>query len=185
MTSSCCSSSSTCTCRKPRFDKAALDSTVGSLQSYIDDPTSDPDLASYVAYSRARFGQEPRFHVIPTQDELTGLDLETIERVWRQRFTNPGDWVFALSGDFDLDDVTDLARRYFGTLTGSGATEQFKDFQIDPPVERHHRGRARRHRRQGLADIRLERCHSGAGHRHGLCRCADERAQHPPHRPHP
>src|SRR4051794_2079062 len=118
---------------QPRFDKAALDSTVGSLQSYVDDPNGDPDLASYMAYSQARWGQEPRFRVIPTQDELAGLDLATIERVWRQRFTNPADWVFAVSGDFDLDKVTDLARRYFGTLTGSGAAEQFKDFQIDPP----------------------------------------------------
>src|SRR3954452_1542710 len=119
---------------QPRFDKAALDSTVGSLQSYVDDPNSDPDLASYMAYSQARFGEEPRFRVIPTQDELTGLDLDTIERVWRERFTNPADWVFAVSGDFDLDKVTDLARRYFGTLTGSAASEQFQDFQIDPPA---------------------------------------------------
>src|SRR6185295_6459683 len=56
-----------------------------------------------------------------------------IEQVWRQRFTNPADWVFAVSGDFDLDSVTDLARRYFGTLGGSATTEQYKDFQIDPP----------------------------------------------------
>jgi predicted Zn-dependent peptidase len=102
---------------QPRFDEAALASTVGSLQAYVDDPNSDPDLASYMAYSEARLGSEPRFRVIPTQQELAGLDLDTIERVWRQRFTNPADWVFAVSGDFDLDSVTDLARRYFGTLT--------------------------------------------------------------------
>jgi zinc protease len=118
---------------QPRFDDAALASTVGSLQAYVDDPNSDPDLASYMAYSEARFGSEPRFRVIPTQQELAGLDLDTIERVWRQRFTNPADWVFAVSGDFDLVSVTDLARRYFGTLTGSATTEQYKDFQVDPP----------------------------------------------------
>ncbi len=117
----------------PRFDAIALDSRVSSLQSYVDDPTSDPALAEYIAYSEARWGTEPRFHALPTPDELAGLDIATIERVWRDRFTNPGDWVFALSGDFDLDEATDMARRYFGTLNGAGTTETFKDFQADPP----------------------------------------------------
>jgi zinc protease len=118
---------------KPRFDQVALDEDVSSLQTYVDDPNSDPDLAEYVAYSAARWGTEPRYEVIPTADELAGLDLPTIERVWRDRFTNAGDWVFALSGDFDLDEARDLARRYIGTLSGADTTETFKDFQIDPP----------------------------------------------------
>ena len=71
--------------------------------------------------------------MIPTEDELAALDLQTIERVWRDRFRIADDWVFALSGDFDIDDATDLARRYIGTLAGTGPTEQYKDFQIDPP----------------------------------------------------
>ncbi len=71
--------------------------------------------------------------MIPTADELAGLDLDTIERVWRSRFSNPSDWVFALSGDFDIADATDLARRYFGTLSGTATPESYKDFQVDPP----------------------------------------------------
>ena len=117
----------------PRFDQVALDSTVSSLQSYVDDPTTDPDLAEYIAYSQARWGTEPRYEAIPTVAQLAGLDLPTIERVWRDRFTNASDWVFAVSGDFRLDDARDLARRYIGTLAGGEPTEHYKDFQIDPP----------------------------------------------------
>jgi zinc protease len=118
---------------KPRFDQVALDEDVSSLQTYVDDPNSDPDLAEYIAYSAARWGTEPRFEVIPTADELAGLDLPTIERVWRDRFSNASDWVFAFSGDFELSDARDLARRYIGTLLGANTTESYKDFQIDPP----------------------------------------------------
>ena len=117
----------------PRFDQIALDSTKKSLQTYVDDPNSDPDLAAYIAYSDARFGSESRFRVIPTAEELADIDLAGIEKVWRDRFSNPADWVFALSGDFEMDDATDLARRYFGTLSGTKPTETFKDFQPDPP----------------------------------------------------
>ncbi len=118
---------------KPRFDQVGLDATISSLRPYVDDPNSDPDLAAYVAYSDARYGAEPRFRVIPTAQDLAGLDLGTIERVWRDRFSNAGDWVFAVSGDFDLDTGRNLAERYIGTLAGTDATEQYKDFQIDPP----------------------------------------------------
>ena len=117
----------------PRFDQAGLDATISSLQPYVDDPNSDPDLAAYTAYSDARYGSEPRFRPLPTADELAALDLDTIERVWRDRFSNAGDWIFALSGDFDLDAARDLARRYIGTLSGTSSVEQYKDFQIDPP----------------------------------------------------
>ena len=88
----------------PRFDSVALESTIRSLQSYVDDPNGDPDLAEYIAYSDARFGSEPRFRVIPTTEELAGLDLDAIERVWRDRFANASDWVFVLTGDFDMDE---------------------------------------------------------------------------------
>jgi zinc protease len=117
----------------PRFDPAALKSTISSLQSYVDDPNSDPGLAGYVAYATARYGAEPRFGIIPTAADLAALDLPTIEKVWRERFTNASDWVFAISGDFKTDTATDLARRYIGTLTGTGATETYADFQQDPP----------------------------------------------------
>ncbi|MBK5330983.1 MAG: insulinase family protein [Ilumatobacteraceae bacterium] len=118
---------------KPRFDQVALDATVSSLQSYVDDPTTDPDLAGYIAYSQARWGTELRYEAIPSATQLAGLDLPTTERVWRDRFSNAGDWVFAVSGDFDLDTARDLARRYIGTLAGGKPTERYKDFQIDPP----------------------------------------------------
>ncbi|MGZ4766585.1 MAG: insulinase family protein, partial [Ilumatobacteraceae bacterium] len=118
---------------KPRFDQAGLDATISSLRPYVDDPNSDPDLAAYVAYSDARYGAEPRFRVIPTARDLAELDLGTIERVWRDRFSNAGDWVFAVSGDFDLDTGRNLAERYIGSLAGTDTTEQYKDFQIDPP----------------------------------------------------
>ena len=169
----------------PRFDQVALDATVSTLQSYVDDPNSDPDLAEYIAYSDARYGAEPRFRVIPTADDLAGLDLATIERVWRDRFTNASDWVFAVSGDFDIDDARDMARRYIGSLSGTDATEHYKDFQVDPPAE-----------------VITKEVHAGTGDKGSLtfdwntivdtsdtelrvCRRADERVEHPPDGSHP
>ena len=133
MTSSCSSRWSTSTSRTRGSIRWRSTRRSSSLQSYVDDPNTDPDLAEYIAYSQARWGTETRYEAIPTAAQLAGLDLPTIERVWRDRFTNASDWVFAVSGDFQLDDARDLARRYIGTLAGGEPTENYKDFQIDPP----------------------------------------------------
>ncbi|HEY7628606.1 MAG TPA: insulinase family protein [Ilumatobacteraceae bacterium] len=117
----------------PRFDPVAFDASLSQLRPYVENPSSDPDLAAYIAFSEERYGTEPRFEVIPSEAELDSIDLEGIERVWRQRFSNAGDWVFALSGDFDLADGKELARRYIGTLDGDSTREEFKDYQQDPP----------------------------------------------------
>ena len=118
----------------PHADRAALEQWVSSIQPFVDDPLGDPDQAGYNALSDARYGSEIRFAALPTVEMLGAIDLTSIERVFRERFTNASDWVFAVSGDFDVDTVTDLARRYIGTLPSTGAKETFVDKQPDPPA---------------------------------------------------
>ena len=119
---------------QPRFDQVALDQSIESWRPYVDDPGGDVDLAFLDAYAQARYGDEPRFRTVPTNDDLAALDLATIERVWRERFSSPGDWVFVLSGDFDLDEMTDLVRRYIGSLVDDGrAPEAARDIIGAPP----------------------------------------------------
>lgn len=118
----------------PHADQVALDQWVSSIQPFVDDPMGDPDQAGYDALSDARYGAEVRFAALPTVEMLDAIDPPSIERVFRERFTNASDWVFAVSGDFDVDTVTDLARRYIGTLPSTGAKETFVDKQPDPPA---------------------------------------------------
>ncbi len=118
----------------PRFDPVAFDNTVAGWRPYAEDPTRDPGLAASVAMSTARYGDLSRFRVVPTAAELDALSIETMQRLWRQRFGTAGDWVFVFSGDFDPDTLVGLARRYVGSLPGGGAVEEWTDLQPDPPA---------------------------------------------------
>ena len=58
----------------------------------------------------ARWGTEPRYRALPSPRELPA----STSRPWSafaRPVHHPGDWVFALSGDFDIDDTTNLAHR--------------------------------------------------------------------------
>jgi zinc protease len=118
---------------QPRFDQVALTQTQRSEGPTIDDPASAPDVAGYDALSEARYGDELRYSVLPTPEQFAALDLDGVERVWRDRFGNASDWVFVFAGDIDLDQLFDLASSYLGTLPGTGVVEQWVDVEDPPP----------------------------------------------------
>jgi zinc protease len=120
---------------RPRADQVALDSWVSSVQPYVDDPTTDPDLAGNIALYQARYGDDVRYTQVPTAEQFAAVDLADVSAVFSERFSNASDWVFALSGDFSIKTATDFARRYIGSLPATGVVEQYVDRQADAPTD--------------------------------------------------
>ena len=120
---------------KPRADQIALDSWTSSVRPYVDDPTTDPDLAGTIALGKARYGDEVRFTQVPSPADFAAIDLADMTQVFGERFSNSADWVFAISGDFDMKQATDLSRRYIGALERTGPVEEWVDRQPDAPDE--------------------------------------------------
>jgi zinc protease len=119
---------------QPRFDPVALNQVQRIYGPVVDDPSSDPETAGFDALLDARYSGELRYDVLPAPEQFATLDLEGVERVWRDRYGDAGDWVFAFAGDFDVDDLFDLAASYIGTLPGTGAVEQWVDVEDPPPA---------------------------------------------------
>jgi zinc protease len=118
---------------EPRFQQTALDIVVGETLPYAANPEQVPDLAVEGALNDSRFDGDPRFAVLPTAAELTGLDLDRAAAIFADRFDDPGDFVFVFAGDFEEDVVEDLARRYLGTIPGPGDAEPFTNVRSDLP----------------------------------------------------
>ena len=120
---------------QPRADQVALDSWLSSVQPYVDDPNTDPDLAGQIALGQARYGDEVRYTQVPTPEQFAAVDLADVSAVFSDRFSNASDWVFAVSGDFSVKSATDFARRYIGSLPATGVVEQYVDRQPDAPTD--------------------------------------------------
>lgn len=118
---------------RPRFDPVALGNFQRFEQPIVADPASEPNTAGYDALVDARYSDELRYTSLPSVDEFATLDLDGIERVWRDRFGDASDWVFVFSGDVDVDDLTELASTYLGSLPGDAAVEQWIDVEQPPP----------------------------------------------------
>jgi zinc protease len=114
------------------FDEQALQRAVDRNLGYVADPGADADLATEIALNDARYGTDPRFRVVLTEQDLRAITTEQLQRVWAERFGNAGDFVFVFSGDLDVDATIDLAARYLGTLPSTTTREVALD--VAPPV---------------------------------------------------
>jgi len=94
-----------------------------SWRPLAQDPSLNPPIAGDLELWRLRYGDSPWFRLIPTIDDLDGLDSELLLRSYRDRFADAGDFVFAVVGDFDESELIDLGARYLGTLPDSGRRE--------------------------------------------------------------
>jgi len=119
---------------QPRFDPVALNQLQRSEGPIVADPASAPDIAGYDALLDNRYPGQLRYAALPSPEQFATLDLEGVERVWRDRYGDAGDWVFVFAGDIDIDELVDLSSRYIGTLPGDGTVEQWVDVEDPPPA---------------------------------------------------
>lgn len=88
-----------------------------------ENPESNPAIAADLELWRLRYGDSPWFRLIPTIEDLEAFDPALQLEAYRDRFADAGDFVFAVVGDFDPDELVDLGARYLGTLPDSGRRE--------------------------------------------------------------
>lgn len=119
---------------RPRFEQTALDIAVAQDLPFAADPGLVPNLAVQQALADARFAGDRRFAPLASAEDLETLDLTRAAEIYRDRFDDPGDFVFVIAGDFDQSIAEDLARRYLGTIPGPGEVEGFTDLRPDPPA---------------------------------------------------
>jgi zinc protease len=115
---------------QPRVDPVVLEQYLDGELAFAADPSVDPGYAEFRALLEARY-DDPRY-LLPTVDSLNAVTADDIDRVARDRFGDASDFTFSFSGDFDVDDATELARRYLGALPTTGRTETV-DFAEPPP----------------------------------------------------
>lgn len=117
----------------PRFDPVAVDAVLDEMAALNAARDDIPSIVFDEALNKGYYGENPRYFVLPTSDQLVDFDVAAMADVYRSRFGDAGDFAFAFVGDFDVDAMSDLAARYIGTLPGNADRETWVDNQPLPP----------------------------------------------------
>ncbi|PIE32724.1 MAG: hypothetical protein CSA55_03010 [Ilumatobacter coccineus] len=118
---------------EPRFDQVALDRVLQDEESIVADPTIEPGRAAEDALADLRYGDDIRHTKILTPDEFNTVDLDGIERVWRERFRPDDDWVIVVHGDVDMEVIGELGKRYLGSLPSAHPDPASPNVTAEPP----------------------------------------------------
>ena len=118
---------------RPRFDDIAVEIVRNRWKPIVEEPLAVPDRAIAVTLADVRYSGDPRFaHLVPA-DELADLSTGDAGALFADRFGNVGDFVFALVGDFELEDAEDLALRYIASIPGAAEVEPYNNTRRAAP----------------------------------------------------
>lgn len=115
-----------------RVDQSGLGEALDVARNALREAETNPQFASVVAWQRARFGEDPRYRILPEAAALDAVTADDLLRIHRSRFGGVDDLVVAVVGDIGADEVLDLARHFIGTLPAQ-ADDRYVDTSADPP----------------------------------------------------
>ncbi len=116
----------------PRRDEAAFASVKERLRSLLDSRALVPETAFEDTLQVLLAGRHPR--AMPwTPVTLERMSLDSSLAVYRDRFSDAGDFTFIFTGDLQPDSLRPLAETWLAGLPSAGRPETWRDPGMRPP----------------------------------------------------
>jgi zinc protease len=116
----------------PRFDREAHNAIMSRYAAFVSSLAKDPSKIMQDSVSLYLTNYNPRTVLLNNQ-MLEKVDLEIIEKIYRERFSNAADFVFFIVGNIDEKTTREMAEKYIGSLPSSYVKENFIDRGLRPP----------------------------------------------------
>lgn len=116
----------------PRFDKEAYDALLGRYKAYVANMANNPQKIMNDSLTLILTCKNPRIKLMKPElfDELS---MEQMEKIYRDRFADAGDFTFIIVGNIAKDTARIMAEKYIGSLTNLPRKEEWIDRKIEHP----------------------------------------------------
>ena len=116
----------------PRKDSVLFNNYIEQYASAIANRNSDPK-SVYSDTVSAVLGDHNVRRTGPSLEKIQQINLDKALRIYKERFSNAGDFTFIFDGNFSTDSIRPLLEKWLGALpTGSGK-EQARNLNIHIP----------------------------------------------------
>ena len=113
-----------------KIDSNAYKTYIDELENRTRYIWSDPRYVFYDTIVKVTTLNHPREITIPTKKQINRISYGQIREVFRDRFSDAGDFYFFIVGNFDSDTIIPYLEKYIGGLPSKGRKELWKD--VDP-----------------------------------------------------
>ncbi len=117
---------------KPRFDKEAFLALKGRFAGMVAGLANNPQKILTDSLALILTSHSPRTKLV-TPALIDELSIEQMEKIYRERITDAGDFTFLIVGNLDEATVKPLVEKYIGSLTDLPRTEKWKDNNVEGP----------------------------------------------------
>jgi zinc protease len=116
----------------PRKDSTLFNNVIEQSASAIANRNTDPK-SVYADTVAAVLGDHNIRRTGPSIEKLQQIDLDKSMKIYRERFSNAGDFAFVFDGNFSVDSIKPLLEKYLGSLPSTGQKEQARNLNIHIP----------------------------------------------------
>ena len=106
-------------------DEASYKAMMAQLELGLKNKDLSPESVFSDSLSLTIFGHEPRFAPM-TLNTLKNVNYDRILQIWKERFANPGQFVYYFVGNFDESSLRPLIEKYIASLP-KGKAETWKE----------------------------------------------------------
>lgn len=119
---------------EPRKDTTAFQTFKAQMLAQFKFMMANPQAVFYDTIFKLATQNDPRTIVIPTEAQISSIDLETAYTFYKDRFANANGFVFVFVGNFNVDSITPHLTKYLGSLPSQGNVETWKDVNPEFPA---------------------------------------------------
>ena len=109
----------------PRKDKDAFDRNMTQLRTQAKLMVENPQFQFTDKLYKTAYPDNKRLILLPTEEQMNAVDFERMFQIYKERFSNAGDFTFFFTGNVS-DDMIPVIAKYLGNLPSNPATANEK-----------------------------------------------------------
>ena len=115
-----------------RVDSQAFSSYIQRLSAILENKKASPDAAFSDTLQSVSVNYHPRKRPMTTEI-LEEVNLDDINTIAHERYTNAADFKFFFVGNIDKDTFKSFIEKYIGSIPSTDKNEMWKDLKIEAP----------------------------------------------------
>ncbi len=118
----------------PRFDEQSFNALKTRYLAFVQNMKNDVRMVFSDSISAIMANHSPRVYSLG-EKMIEALDFNAMKNIYQERFKNPGDFFFVISGNFDEGTLNTYIEKYIASLKASPENETYIDRGIRPPAQ--------------------------------------------------
>lgn len=119
----------------PRKDQEDFERMMDQTKEQLRNLSANPMVAFRSEIARVKYNDHVRRKAIPTEEDMSKVDLERAMEIYEDRFDDFSDFTFVLVGSFKPEDLKPHIEQYLGALPSINRKEKGKDVNIEYATE--------------------------------------------------